>query len=106
MLFAEASTSGLRGRRQRKDRRAMGLLQLLDRNRDLFGQYGHYGWIVVPANWWFLSVSPWLSIGGGLLVISGLSLMAPPVGIATARTAALVIFLASATILDPFDAGC
>jgi len=93
MLFAEASTSGLRGRRQRKDRRAMGLLQLLDRNRDLFGRHGLYGWVVLPVNWWFLSVSPWLSIGGGLLVVGGLSLLAPPVGLAAVGIAALVVAL-------------
>jgi len=71
----------------------MGLLQLLDRNRDLFGRHGLYGWVVLPVNWWFLSVSPWLSIGGGLLVISGLSLLAPPVGLAAVGIAALVVAL-------------
>lgn len=91
MQFTEASVSDLRGRRARKDRRAMGLLQLLDRNRDVFGRYGLYGWIVVPFNWWFLSISPWLSLGGTALVILGLLTTVPPVGIAA--TCALLAFV-------------
>ena len=61
MRFAEAGTSDVRARRQRKDRRAMGLLQLLIRHRDLLGRYGRYGRVVVPFNWWFLLLSPWLT---------------------------------------------
>ena len=71
----------------------MGLLQLLDRNRDLFGRHGLYGWVVLPVNWWFLSVSPWLSIGGGLLVVGGLLLTVPPVGITAIGLAGLLVLL-------------
>ncbi|MES3518009.1 MAG: glycosyltransferase [Natronomonas sp.] len=81
MEFTETGTSDIRGRRTRKDRRAMGLLQLLDRNRDLLGRYGRYGSIVVPFNWWFLSISPWLSIGGWFLILFGISITVPPLGV-------------------------
>jgi hypothetical protein len=40
----------------------MGLIQLLVRNRDVLGGLGQYGRIVLPFNWWFMIVSPWLSV--------------------------------------------
>jgi len=40
----------------------MGLIQLLVRNRDVLGGLGQYGRIVIPFNWWFMIVSPWLSV--------------------------------------------
>lgn len=61
LTFAEAGTSNIRSRRTRKDRRAMGLLQVLRRNRDLLGNYGAYGRVVVPFNWFFLAISPWVN---------------------------------------------
>ena len=71
MEFTESGVSDLRGRRQRKDRRAMGLLQLLIRSRDMLGGFGNYGRIVLPFNWWFMIVAPWLT-----LALVGLSLVA------------------------------
>ena len=62
MEFTEAGVSDLRGRRQRKDRRAMGLIQMLFRSRDMLGGYGLYGRIVLPFNWWFMIVAPWLTL--------------------------------------------
>ncbi|WP_101297457.1 glycosyltransferase [Halegenticoccus soli] len=62
MRFAESGASGFRTRRKRKDRRAMGLLRLLVRNRDMLGRYGRYGRVVLPFNWWFMVVSPWLAV--------------------------------------------
>ena len=93
MTFAEVSVSGLRGRRQRKDRRAMGLLQLLDRNRELLGRHRLYGWVVLPVNWWFLAISPWLSIGGAVFVVSGLLMTVPLVGVAAIGLAGVLILL-------------
>ncbi|WP_129115815.1 glycosyltransferase [Halegenticoccus tardaugens] len=58
--FAESGVSDFRKRRRRKDRRATGLLALLVRNRDMLGRYGRYGRVVLPFNWWFMVVSPWL----------------------------------------------
>lgn len=102
--FAEAGTSDLRGRRTRKDRRAMGLLQLLDRNWDLLGGYGLYGWVVVPVNWWFLSISPWLSVGGAALVLLGLLTTIPPAGVVALVGAAVGVFLGQLDRLGPLQA--
>jgi len=62
LRFVESGVSGFSQRRTRKDRRAMGLVQLLVRNRDILGGFGQYGQIVLPFNWWFMIVSPWLSV--------------------------------------------
>ena len=40
----------------------MGLVQQLVRNRDVLGGLGQYGRIVLPFNWWFMIMSPWLSV--------------------------------------------
>ena len=92
MTFTESGVSDLRGRRQRKDRRAMGLLQLLVRSRDMLGRYGAYGRIVLPFNWWFMVVAPWLTLA--LVVVSLVAGFAwfGPGGIAVA--AAFVAFVA------------
>ncbi|MFB6194868.1 MAG: glycosyltransferase [Haloplanus sp.] len=66
--FVESGVSGFTQRRTRKDRRAMGLIQLLVRNRDALGDYGRYGRVVLPFNWWFMVVSPWLAVLSGLAV--------------------------------------
>jgi cellulose synthase/poly-beta-1,6-N-acetylglucosamine synthase-like glycosyltransferase len=58
--YQEAAHSAFRKRRQQKDRRAMGLLRLLWRQREMLGRYGYYGRIVLPFNWWFMMISPWL----------------------------------------------
>jgi len=62
LRFVESGVSGFSQRRARKDRRAMGLIQLLVRNQDVLGGLGQYGRIVIPFNWWFMIVSPWLSV--------------------------------------------
>lgn len=62
LQFVESGVSEFSQRRARKDRRAMGLIQLLVRNRDVLGGLGQYGRIVLPFNWWFMIVSPWLSV--------------------------------------------
>ena len=58
--YKEASHSAFSKRRSQKDRRAMGLLRLLFQHRDMLGRYGLYGSVVLPFNWWFMFVSPWL----------------------------------------------
>ena len=82
--YKEASHSEFGKRRTQKDRRAMGLIRLLLSNRDMLGHYGLYGSVVLPFNWWFMLVSPWLlavSLGlatiGGLLVAGPFGLMVP-----------------------------
>jgi len=62
LRFVESGVSGFSQRRTRKDRRAMGLVQLLVRNRDILGGFGQYGQIVLPFNWWLMIVSPWLAV--------------------------------------------
>ncbi|EMA35335.1 glycosyltransferase [Halobiforma nitratireducens] len=104
MQFTEVGVSDIRDRRERKDRRAMGLLQLLDRNRDIFGGYGLYGWIVVPFNWWFLSVSPWLSVGGAALSLLGLLTTVPVLGGAVAAAFLGFVMLGQRDRLGPLQA--
>ncbi|QRV17326.1 glycosyltransferase [Haloterrigena salifodinae] len=58
--YMEASHSEFVKRRKQKDRRGMGLIRLLAQHRDALGQYGNYGKLVLPFNWWFMIVSPWL----------------------------------------------
>lgn len=80
--YQEAAHSGIRKRRGQKDRRAMGLIRLLWRHRDALGQHGLYGCVVLPFNWWFMIVSPWLVMGGlamlgvGLLALGSVGIMA------------------------------
>ncbi|MDQ2049458.1 glycosyltransferase [Natronolimnohabitans sp. A-GB9] len=104
MQFTEVGVSGLRERRQRKDRRAMGLLQLLERNRDVLGRYGLYGAVVVPFNWWFLAISPWLSIGGAVLVFFGLLTTVPPLGIGALAAFVGFVLLGQRDLLGPLQA--
>jgi cellulose synthase/poly-beta-1,6-N-acetylglucosamine synthase-like glycosyltransferase len=79
--YKEASHSAFRKRRTQKDRRAMGLIRLLLRNRDMLGQYGLYGGVVLPFNWWFMLISPWLlACSIGLMSVLGL-LVAGPLGL-------------------------
>ncbi|WP_042663824.1 glycosyltransferase [Haloferax sp. ATB1] len=61
--YKEASHSAFSKRRTQKDRRAMGLIRLLVQHRDALGRYGMYGAVVLPFNWWFMIVSPWLLAG-------------------------------------------
>jgi cellulose synthase/poly-beta-1,6-N-acetylglucosamine synthase-like glycosyltransferase len=78
--YREASHSAFDKRRQQKDRRAMGLLRLLWRQRDaLFRpEYGLYGAVVLPFNWWFMMISPWLVAAGvGLATLTGLAVGGP-----------------------------
>ena len=104
MQFTEVGVSDLRGRRARKDRRAMGLLQLLDRNRDLLGRYGLYGGVVMPFNWWFLAISPWLSTVGAVFVLLGLLTTVPPVGGAAVAAFAGFVLLGQRDLLGPLQA--
>ena len=77
--YKEAAHSGLRERRTQKDRRAMGLVRLLWRQRDALGRHGPYGWVVLPFNWWFMLVSPPL-VAAGLAIGAVAAVLAGPVG--------------------------
>lgn len=65
--FMESGVSDFGERRGRKDRRAMGLVQLLVRHRDVLGKHGQYGSFVLPFNWWFMILSPWLTLLTGVV---------------------------------------
>lgn len=60
--YKEASHSDFKKRRKQKDRRGVGLIRLLIQHRDALGKYGKYGKVVLPFNWYFMMVSPWLAI--------------------------------------------
>lgn len=101
--YKEASHSAFGKRRRQKDRRAMGLLQLLVQQREMLGHYGLYGRAVLPFNWWFMIVSPWL-----LASILGLStlfgvLVAGLVGLSIPTTVGVAVLLGSRDRLGPLQ---
>ena len=76
--YKEASHSEFAKRRTQKDRRGMGLIRLLVQHRDALGRYGNYGRLVLPFNWWFMVVSPWLlALAVGVLTALGLAVAGP-----------------------------
>ena len=98
--YQEASHSDFRKRRQQKDRRGMGLIRLLYRQRDALGQHGLYGGVVLPFNWWFMIVSPWLLVGllpGGALVAAG------PFGLAVPAALGAFVWLGGRDNLGPLQ---
>lgn len=102
--YKEASHSAFSKRRSQKDRRAMGLLRLLVQHRDMLGGYGLYGRVVLPFNWWFMIVSPWLfACVLGLSTVVGL-LLAGPFGLAVPAGVGLFTFLGSRDKLGPLQA--
>jgi len=103
MRFAEVGVSDIRGRRQRKDRRAMGLLQLLGRHRDLLGRYGWYGRFVIPFNWFFLVISPWLLTAFLATVFLTLFLVLGPVGIVGPVALGIFVALGNWDLLGPLQ---
>jgi cellulose synthase/poly-beta-1,6-N-acetylglucosamine synthase-like glycosyltransferase len=86
--YREAAHSDFRKRRIQKDRRAMGLLRLLWRQRGMLGGYGTYGRVVLPFNWWFMVVSPWLVVAwlvlasGAAITVAGVTGLLFPAAIA------------------------
>jgi cellulose synthase/poly-beta-1,6-N-acetylglucosamine synthase-like glycosyltransferase len=101
--YREAAHSEFTKRRTQKDRRAMGLLRLLWRHRDALGQYGLYGWVVLPFNWWFMMVSPvLLAVGLAGLVLGGLAL--GPIGLLVPLGLGGFVALGSRERLGPLQA--
>ncbi len=101
--YKEASHSAFGKRRTQKDRRAMGLLRLLVHHRDMLGGYGLYGRVVLPFNWYFMFVSPWLlALVLGLTTIIGL-LIAGPFGLIVPGSVGLFTLLGSSDRLGPLQ---
>jgi hypothetical protein len=61
----------------------------------MLGRYGLYGSIVVPFNWWFMLMSPWLlALSVGVATLGGL-VVAGPVGLVIPVSVGLFIFIGS-----------
>ncbi|ADB61849.1 glycosyl transferase family 2 [Haloterrigena turkmenica DSM 5511] len=101
--YKEAAHSEFSKRREQKDRRAMGLLRLLWRQRDSLGRHGNYGRVVLPFNWWFMIVSPWL-VGAGLaLATLGSLAVLGPAGLLTPAGVLAFTALGSRDALGPLQ---
>jgi len=101
--YREAAHSEFSKRRDQKDRRAMGLLRLLWRQRDALGRHGAYGRIVLPFNWWFMVVSPWLVATGIAVATIGSLAVAGPFGLATPAGVLAFTALGSRDALGPLQ---
>ncbi|GAA0671428.1 glycosyltransferase [Natronoarchaeum mannanilyticum] len=101
--YREAAHSSFGKRRQQKDRRAMGLLRLLWRQRGMVGRYGKYGRVVLPFNWWFMIISPWLIAGMVGIATLGALTVGGPVGLVVPSALAAVVLLGSRDALGPFQ---
>lgn len=93
--YKEAAHSSFGKRRRQKDRRAMGLIRLLWRQRDMLGGYGNYGHVVLPFNWWFMMVSPWMAMVSVGLVLLGSFLFGGVAGVFVLSVGALLVLLGS-----------
>ncbi len=100
--FAEAGTSEFLSRRKRKDRRAMGLLDLLLRHRDAIGRYGLYGQFVLPMNAWMMWISPWMTTISVISIVL-FSLSFGPIGLAVPALIAIGFFLGQSERLGPLQ---
>lgn len=102
--YREASHSDFGKRRLQKDRRGMGLIRLLVQHRDALGKYGNYGNVVLPFNWWFMVVSPWLvaldvlALTAAGVSVAGLAGFAVPVALAG------FVWLGQRDLLGPLQA--
>ncbi|QSW99700.1 glycosyltransferase [Haloterrigena alkaliphila] len=101
--YKEAAHSDFGKRREQKDRRAMGLLRLLWRQRDALGSHGAYGRVVLPFNWWFMVVSPWLVGAGVALATVGSLALLGPAGLVTPAGVLAFTALGSRDALGPLQ---
>jgi cellulose synthase/poly-beta-1,6-N-acetylglucosamine synthase-like glycosyltransferase len=102
--YKEASHSEFGKRRLQKDRRGMGLIRLLAQHRDALGKYGNYGKVVLPFNWWFMIVSPWLvALDVLALTAAGIS-VAGLAGLAVPAALAGFVWLGQKDLLGPLQA--
>jgi len=102
--YKEASHSDFGKRRLQKDRRGMGLVRLLVQHRDALGKYGNYGRVVLPFNWWFMVVSPWLVALDVLVVTAAAISVVGPLGLAVPAALAGFVWLGQKDLLGPLQA--
>ena len=102
--YKEASHSEFVKRRKQKDRRAMGLIRLLVQHRDALGRYGRYGKLVLPFNWWFMIVSPWLLAMTLVVGTVGSVVSLGVAGIALPLVVGLFTYLGQKDVLGPVQA--
>lgn len=101
--YREAAHSDFRKRRQQKDRRGMGLIRLLWRQRDMVGDYGKYGRVVLPFNWSSMMVSPWVVLSTIAFISIAPLLMAGPLGLVIPAGIATATWLGSRDSLGRFQ---
>ncbi|QZX99915.1 glycosyltransferase [Halobaculum rubrum] len=102
--YMEAAHSAFGKRRKQKDRRAMGLIRLLVQHRDALGRYGKYGRLVLPFNWWFMIVSPWL-LAVTLVVATAAGVSVSGVGgVVVPVAVGVFVVLGSRELLGPVQA--
>ncbi|WP_137287515.1 glycosyltransferase [Halorussus salinisoli] len=102
--YKEASHSDFGKRRLQKDRRGMGLIRLLAQHRDALGKYGNYGKVVLPFNWWFMVVSPWLVALDVLAVTAAGISVAGVAGLAVPAALVGFVWLGQKDLLGPLQA--
>jgi len=102
--YEEASHSDFGKRRLQKDRRGMGLIRLLVQHRDALGKYGKYGRVVLPFNWWFMVVSPWLVALDALAVTAAAVSVAGLAGLAVPVALGGFVWLGQKDLLGPLQA--
>ena len=93
--YKEAAHSEFGKRRTQKDRRAMGLIRMLVRHRDALGRHGNYGRVVLPFNWWFMLISPWLLVVGLALGMLAALAAAGPFGLVVPASLGAFVALGS-----------
>ncbi len=81
----------------------MGLIRLLVQHRDALGKHGKYGGLVLPFNWWFMVVSPWL-VALGLGLLTGAALVAAgPFGLVVPGALGAFVKLGGSDRLGPLQ---
>ncbi|WP_132060788.1 glycosyltransferase [Halorussus amylolyticus] len=102
--YKEASHSDFGKRRLQKDRRGMGLIRLLVQHRDALGKYGKYGKAVLPFNWWFMVISPWLVALSVVAVTAAAVSVAGWAGLAVPAALAGFVWFGQKDLLGPLQA--
>ena len=82
----------------------MGLIRLLAQHRDALGKYGNYGKVVLPFNWWFMVVSPWLVALDALVVTAAAISTVGWAGLAVPAALGGFVWLGQKDLLGPLQA--